>query len=533
MKTISINEWPVYILSVALLFAFSACEKYTPVYNYDETEEITVTGLQPVYQATSGVDVLSIDPQVSSNKAGDLQYVWSMYETTYTTKTDTLARTKKLEYPVNRSAKNYNLILRVTNTQTGYAQYFKSTVQVGTPYTRGWYVPKDDGSQTDMDFFNTLTGSIVPDNSNKIEDVYSLVNGKKLNGKAMMTAFFMSYNSTIDGVSAFRRTLSLVSERDVAMMELSSLQTVRDFNTIFQVPPATRNVGMIAMDGAASYFLINDGQLYALRAYTSMGMFGGRKVLTSQDKPYHLSKYHSMPLPGGSATFFFDETSGAFYNSTGNTTFLTPITANGVASMMAGPSIAPASAALTNKKLVYMGTKNSASSGGGAPSAYAIFQDKATSVKTMFQVMGQGPTGVGLMMGVTIAPTDKLYNATNYGLLIGDENFLYFSVEKEVWSRNLSVPVAAASERLQFTVPNDEEITFIRHRKLTGADAYNYVMIGTQAGQNYKIRIFTKTAGNLNATPVVVLEGKGRPVDALFVGPTVSVGNDMTYAFTY
>ena len=530
MKTISINKWTAYLLSVALLFAFNACKKYTPVYNYDETEKITVTGLQPVYQVTSGTDVLSIDPTVSSNKAGDLKYVWSIYETNYTTVMDTLARTKKLEYQVNRKAKNYNLVLRVTNTKTGYAQYFKSTLQVGTPYTRGWYVPKDDGSQTDMDFFKTVTGSVVPDNSNKIEDVYSLMNGKKLDGKAMMTTFFMSYNSTIDGVSAYRRTLGLVSERDVAMMELSSLQTVRDYNTIFQVPPTTHDMGMIGMDGASSYFLINDGQLYALRAYTSQGMFGGRKVLTSTDKPYHLSKYFTTPLPN--STYFYDDLNGAFYASTGQTTFLNPVNIN-VAVMLTGPPPSPPSSATANKKMVFMGTKVDVTSGGGQQCGYAIFRDKTTSAKTMFQVTSQGPTGVGLMGGVTINATDKLYNATNYGLLIGDENMLYFSVGKEVWSRNLSVPVAAASEKLQFTVPDGEEITFIRHRKLTGADAYNYVMIGTQVGQNYKIRMFTKTAGNLNATPAVVLEGKGRPIDALFVGPTVSTNNDMTYAFTY
>jgi len=527
MKTININKWPAYLLSVALLFAYSACKKYTPVYQYDETEKITVTGIESLYQVTSGTDVISIDPAVSSNKAGELQCLWGIYETgTQGTNpvVDTIARTKKLEYQINRSAKDWYLMLRVTNTRTGYAQYFKSTVRVGTPYTRGWYVPKDDGSQTDMDFFTTPANSSLPNNNNKVENVYSLMNGKKLDGKAVMLTFFVNFKSLVNGSYISTRSLGLVSERDISMMDLSNLQTYRDFNNIFQAAPGTHNMGMITSD-FLKYFLINDGQLYSMVGQgLSEGVFGGRKLLTSNDNPYSLSKYHITPTAG--TAYFFDDMNSAFVAGTDRSLYLGAVTIN--MAMLNNMPVTPAAAAVANKKVVYMGTKVNASSGGGAPGGYVIFQDKTDpSLKTMYQVGSAGPNGVLLNPGVTLSTSSKLFNATNYGLLIGDENMLYFSVGKEVYSRNLSSNV----EQLQYTVPADEEITFIRHRKLTGADAYNYVMIGTQSGQNYKIRMFQKTTGNLNTTPVVILEGKGRPVDAYYVSPTVST--ELTYAYTY
>ncbi len=528
MKTININKWTAYILLVALLFAYSACKKYTPVYHYDETEKITVTDLASLYQVTSGIDVLNIDPKVSSNKDGELVCLWGIYETNTqgtTPVVDTIARTKKLEYRINRSAKDWYLMFRVTNKKTGYAQYFKSTVQVGTPYTRGWYVPKDDGKQTDMDFFITPANSSLP-NGPKVDDVYSLINGKKLDGKAMMLNIFINFKSLVNGSYVSTRSLGLVSERDVAMMEFSNLQTYRDFNNIFQVVPATRNMGMITSD-FLKYFLINDGKLYSMVGQgLSEGVFSGQKLLTSNNNPYSLSKYHITPTPG--TAYFFDDLKGAFYAATDQSLYLNAVNIS-TALFSTGPPIVPAANAVANKIVVYMGTKVNASSGGGSPQGYAIFQDKITSEKTMFQVSSQGPNGVGLMQGVTIAPGNKLYNATNYGLLIGDENLLYFSVGKEIYSRNLSSPVAV--ESLQYTVPAEEEITFIRHRKLSGADGYNYIMVGTQVGQNYKIRMFKKTAGNLNATADFVLEGKGRAVDALYVSPTVNT--ELIYAYTF
>jgi hypothetical protein len=108
---------------------------------------------------------------------------------------------------------------------------------------------------------------------------------------------------------------------------------------------------------------------------------------------------------------------------------------------------------------------------------------------------------------------------------------MYFLSGNQIWSRNL----ANKFEQLQFTVPADETVTFIKHKKYapTGAEApfaFNYIMIGTKSGSNYKIRMFTKTAGNLSTTPAFTLEGNGSPGDVIYISPSVA---QTTYLNTF
>ena len=131
------------------------------------------------------------------------------------------------------------------------------------------------------------------------------------------------------------------------------------------------------------------------------------------------------------------------------------------------------------------------------------------------------PTTTSLKMANdTLLATSKLYNATRYTCNLIDENLLYFVVnDNEVWSRNLSNKF----EQLQYTAPVGETITFISHRTYTSetAYAYNYIIIGTRSGTNYTVRMFTKTAGNLAATPAFALTGKGSASDVLYMSPSV------------
>lgn len=157
---------------------------------------------------------------------------------------------------------------------------------------------------------------------------------------------------------------------------------------------------------------------------------------------------------------------------------------------------------------------------------FAVFQDKTDAGLKILSALTPSKTAFN-MVNDTLSTADKLYNATRYMLLDGDENLMYFVVGNEVYSRNLT----NRFEQLQYTVPAGEEITFIRHRKYTeAAYAYNYIMIGTKAGANYKVRMFTKTSGNINPTPVFTLEGKGIVRDVLYVAPSVS---EYTYSNSY
>ncbi|WP_443936575.1 PKD-like family lipoprotein [Pedobacter sp. MW01-1-1] len=507
------NTFILSLLATCLLLG--SCAKDDTNLDIKPHEQITVSGLETTYMKISNSDKLTISPTVSSTDPNaEFSYLWGIYETSVQGSApvlDTLAKTKNLDYLVKQPAKTWVLVYRVTNNKTGYSQYFTSNVNVVTQYTRGWYVAKDDGSKADLDLFLTPS-TIKPEGV--VEDVYSSINGKKLNGKAGILAFFSAYKSTVTGTLGNTRTLFLSSENDISAMNINTLSEIRGYNTLFYEPPATKKVGAVFLGSQANY-LINNGtthSIYAMSANT--GQFGVAKIKDDLNTPFYLSKYFLANYVVDPC--FFDEVSSSFLSANGTAAVMTAVVDHRETKMPANNN---------NKKLLFMGYK----SGISPIIGYGIFQDKTDlSLKILSQI--NPARNAFLLVNDTLKTTDKLYNAEQYGLLDNDENLLYFSVGREVYSRNLSNKF----ESLQYTVPVGEEITFIRHRKYTvAADApfnYNYVIIGTKVGANYKIRMFTKPVGNLTAQPAFTLEGKGIPRDILYISPSVS---ETTYSATF
>lgn len=494
---------------ICSIFIFFSCKKENARYQYGDREVITVAGLENHYAKISAIDKLVITPEVSSNKGGELEYLWGIYQgnvqLAYAVM-DTIARKKDLDYLVSQPADNWNLVFRVTNKATGYTQHFTSTLAVGTEFTRGWYVLKDEQEKTDLDLFLTPQ-SISP--TSRVDNVYSTINGKKLDGKGSFIRFNSFYKSESEsGVFDNTRAMFVVSEKDASVVKVSTLKEIRDFNSLIFGGPQVKKPAMIGNDFLV-FFMINNGQLHSMIGQgPSFGQFGGRKMKNTDDAPYHLSKYHLMHI----ASYFFDEASSSFFSASDRSLYLTPV------KDMPGSQL---SANNNNKELLYMGLKNRAPYSG-----VALFRDKTDP--TLMTINEVFPLVQAFRMtNRVVQPDDKIYSGTNFGLLYQDENIIYFSSGREVWSRNLSNNF----EELQFTVPADETITFIQHRKYTGMGpvespfSHNFVAVGSASGSGeYKVRMFSKISGNLSAEPEFTLSGTGIPRDVLFTSPGISSG---------
>jgi hypothetical protein len=176
-------------------------------------------------------------------------------------------------------------------------------------------------------------------------------------------------------------------------------------------------------------------------------------------------------------------------------------------------------AAGNNKSLLFLGLKT------GTPfQGWAILQDKTDPALKLLTSVKAGVTMALSLRNDTLNPSSPIYTAAMYTLLYGDENLIYFVNANKVWSRNLS----DKTEQLQYAAPQGETITFIRHRKYAGKnDAetpyyHNYIIVGTTSGSKYKIRLFTKTYGNMASEPTATLEGKGSASDILYIAPDVT-----------
>lgn len=507
----------IFLFSVAMIVLLFSCAKDDSNYTYSDGEYINIEGIQNTYTLISQKDRLQLSPVVSSNKDGDFEYRWGIYETNVQGRVeplDTIARTKDLDYFITEDAKAWVLVFMVKNKKTGFTQYKNTTLNVNTEFTRGWYVLKDDGNMSDLDLFLIPTS---PKSQERIDNIYSTVNGHKIEGKGTFLSFFTAYKSTITGALGNTRALMVSTEKDIQSISINSLKTIRDKNDIFLGGPKDVGSPSFVFIGSSANYVMNKGQLHHIYAMSANnGQFGDRLRIDAKDSPYQLAP--SFCVSTYADPIMFDNTSSSFVTL-----------ANGSGSMLVNFAEDAPTSPLTNtdKKALFIGFKEAVYL--PAPiyayqiNGYGIFQGKTDpSLKTIVYLQ-QNKQKMKASEQV-IESSKKLYNATQYALLNGDENMLFFVNNNQVWNYNLS----NAFEQLQFTPPAGEEITFIRHLKYTtAADTgypFNLFVVGVKSGAGYKVYMFTKSSGNLDTTPYQVLEGNGAARAIFYISPNVSEG---------
>jgi len=504
----------IIISLLAMIVLVTSCFKDKSNYDYLSSEKITVTGVNASYDRISMVDSIVITPTiVSTDATAQFSYFWGIYETNVqgtAPKVDTICKTKDLHYFVKQPAKTWVLVYGAKNKNTGYMQITTSTMNVITQFTRGWYVLKDDGSKTDMDLFLTPT-TITP--TTVMTNVFSLLNGHKLDGKAKVMNFESGYKSYVTGALGNTRAMFIATDKDASIINTNTMLEIKNFNGCFYVPPTVKAPGTICTGSSADYF-VNDGQVYSIYSMSSnTGVFGNRQMKDAINTPYHVSDFYYTYLAYD--PIFFDETSSSFVSAGGAGTVLNTVTDAAGTAMKANNN---------NKTLLFMGMKTTSS-------AVAVFQDKTIPTQ---KILSQITTTVSAfkMVNDTLLSNSKLYTATKYTCNYVDEGMIYFVVGgNQVWSRNL----VNKAEQLQYTAPAGETINFIRHKKYTVGTTelpfnFNYIMVGTTIGTNYNVRMFTKTAGNLSTTPAFTLTGTGTAGDVFYLTPSVSYG---TYQNSY
>jgi len=497
----------LYIIALlTMVVLVTSCFKDTNNYNYSPMEKITVTGLATGYDRIAMVDSINLTPTATSTDPNaKLTYFWGIYEPAVTgiiPKMDTLSKTADLHFFVNRSAKTWGLVFGVKNTNTGYQTLTTVNLNIITQFTRGWYVLKDDGTQTDMDLFLT-PATFVP--STSMQNVFSFVNGKKINGKAKMMNFDINYYTMVTGINAKSRVFYVNTDKDASIINPNTMLEVHDFNSCFFSPPAVKAPNFFILGTAAQYFA-NDGHVHSISTgVQNYGLFNNYQMRDAVNTPYRISDYYLSYY--NMAPIFFDETSSSFVSAGATTTVLTAcVDATGTA-MKANNN---------NKTLLYMGLKTVT-----APvTGIAIMKDKTNPNLKILSTITPTVTAFK-MVNDTLLATSKCYNGTLFTVNFTDENMLYFVVGgNQVWSRNLT----NKAEQLQYTAPAGETITYIRHRKYSNEVPYtfNFIMIGTKNGSNYTVRMFNKTAGNLATTPSVTLTGTGSVADVFYLAPLVT-----------
>ncbi|MFV0522542.1 MAG: PKD-like family lipoprotein [Mangrovibacterium sp.] len=496
---------------IAVPIFLNSCYRDLGNYDYSDKEEISIQGIESSYNVISLVDTLVITPEVTSNKNSEFEYFWYVYSQATPLETDTISHDKNLKYFVEKEGGAWTLVYGVINTLTGYTKLTDVEMNVGTTYTRGWYVLKDDGEYADIDQFLT-PDTIVP--TDLVANIHSSVNGEKLLGKGKMISYYTTYRSFIaDSSSAqYTKTLALITDNDLALDYVNTMQKIHGFDDFSYAVPEKRNPGFIGYSkNSRSFFLENAGYLHSVNNSTlNAGLFGYQASRNSANDDYDLSDYIVV---GMYKNLFFDDMSSCFLAYQASTNSFTNAATNVSGEIKATDN---------NLEMIYMGLIQDAES---APIiAYAKNKTDETE-RYIMQITGSATSGLKIDAD-TITSEKKIFNATKL-TCSQDERVIYFVLDNEVWTYNLSSKV----EKLQFTAPAGETITLLRQRKFSSPNdikfALNYVCVGTSDGSKYTVNFFTRNAGNLSADPDFKVEGDGYPRDIIYVSPEMADASNL------
>ncbi len=495
----------IYVFVVATL---TSCFKDLGNYDYTDKEVISITGIQESYTAIQLVDKLNLTPTVTSNKPAEFEYYYALYETNvqgYAPVMDTIQRTGKdlVNYLVTKKAMTYGLVFMAKNKKTGVTGFFKSTLNVVTKFNNGWYVLKNEGEVCDLDLFDAT--------NNKIENVLLAINGKQLKGSASCLTVASNYKAYDVSTGRFVNTTTLfpVTDKDAMAVILSTAKVEHGFGDMFYEEISGPFAPTMFMATFQGLWTTNHGRAFGIYGMSAnSGKFGMEFPIDINYTPYYLSKYSAFH--GSNGPLSFDETSSTFVIVPPFGTTLIPAKNQTVTEM---------SAFNNNKTILYMGSRSLYDT-----YFFAVMKDKTNpNVKFISKVEGfNSSSSISLKItNDTLATSDLAFNASMY-TSNHSLDIMYFVSGGKIYMRNVAAK-RTTNVDLGISIPAGETVSFIKHIPKTSATTFNYFVVGTTISGNYKVRMYNvKSTGDVETTPALILEGKGRAGDVLFTFPTIS-----------
>lgn len=484
------------ILSLLCLASCYSDDSTMPATEADYMAAIEIGDLNDV-SAVSLSTTLNITPEVSGYSDSELSYAWYIYGDNLGTdvggyKEHQIGSEKTLNYEVALDAGAYTLVLEVTHTATGYVVFATCGLTVTTDFSLGFYILKEttDGN-TDVDIYSVENNMLM---SNVIESMY----GSPLPGApCYLDIVYDKTYADPETSEATSGVLACVTSEDsgFGLYRTTDLELIFDRSSIlFEEMESDEKVYRMCV-AAANYMFTNKGVYSGGSGLT--GKFSGRNDDTT-----------------GSSTFVQAADAYGFFYWDENAKGIKYIYDTDVSDVVGTVDLSDATCLATGWS--YLASTNTmwyvVEKANGT--RYLLYTDPDTYSIT---------TEVELGSNTHLANADLIAgNALTASYLFGiDNNALYaYSL----------VDPAAGEETGPYTLSgmgSDEEITFIADSFFYDdswygepSNDYNYIIVGTRSGENYKLYFYSISGGLPYGQPVYTVEGTGTVTGCRFVKQT-------------
>lgn len=484
------------ILAASLIAMIAlACNKDNSTPGDHPLPEITVTGIQETYAVLAYKDTLRINPTVSNEELYD--YFWTAYTSNFVQgtgkvpKADTLATTKNLSYKVQLNPGPYILVFNVKDKKTGVTKLVNKLMNVSTLTMNGWYLLKDKGGKTDVDFIYA---------DGRINDWISFFNeGRSMDGGPVDAVFTPAFKmSPAAPPTEIFNALTILSEKDALICRIDNGKIVRTFDDMFFNTPATRKLQSVFQPvNQANIGLINDGKPYSMTKGT----------LFSNMPP---NSYKISPITAvGATTLAFDENSKSVILIDGALL----------------PNLSPAKGGELknmNADIVWMNGYS-----GFRTFGMALFRKAdATGLLIKLDIHYSQLIGSPINNVVPDLVVDRKTLPASHGLMnanaIGgnyDADYVYYAIANKVYLTD----IATTQENLQVTLPAGENVTSIQHIKYpqpaSAAPATtDFLAIATFSNGHYKVYLHKiSSTGTIQPIATPNFEGDGRVTTVIYM----------------
>lgn len=510
-----------------LLILTVSCYEKDENYEYKPKTELAIKGIDALYEKVAMVDTLRIDPTiVVSDPSHELEYEWTIFvyygdaaSAPKEVPVKVIGKEKVLNYFIVEKPQSYNVVLKVINKTTTQETYAMTRVNINNEFSKGFYVLKEVNGECDLDLH-------LP-SEEKIPDLLFQKNGKRITGSPNSLSVLLKY-SYIDTETSNKvptTALTLATKNEFHIIDVADMSTLYDHNNMFYEanPPEEESLFACFTYYGATYF--SDKGVY-FTSYDLIWGSGGSGKFPLAGAVSGGCRPNINVLAEQTSVYFFDELNGRFLRSDHNGSIKTFNNENADGII---PAYTPNG---ITHKLIFFGHNQI---GNNTGNGFALMQDAGNTGKLYLYELELTGKSDNPILGVTEITGNKLNRATLYATNELLARVIYFVTDGQAYVYKVD---GGIEEPVTFQgIGAGEEITYIRNRYWEGSsvdkDNFNYLAVGTQKGDTYKIYLYELIGSVPTGAPVRVLEGKGRLVSLQYVTPDFTATSGDKYPLSY
>lgn len=507
-----------FALMCSLMLLVSSCFDDDSTAWENPVTRITIDGIESAYEKTAYVnDRLQIHPVVETGPSDDkIQYKWILINEktgTTTAQGDTIqpieiGTTKDLDYEVNVAPGKYQIRLSVTDTITGNAALAYAMLTVQTNFSKGFYILKEtaDGN-TELDELDFTW--------NLAENLLTKIDGQPMPGKPanLCQLYDQNYINTENDEIETTNGLIVSTDKDFGFYRATDLKRILDRSNLFYDEGPADEIVYSIHAGYFNAMMMTSKGFYSFSGGT--GQFGMPDVDTNTS-PYY---YSDFAAEGG----------GAYWNPvthsiTGFDYLLNPYPLTDMS--MGSEDITQN---LTNYDCLHCGYSFISWMENG----YFILRDNSTQSRYIYIIDGSF-SGQYLNSRTKLDPNSHMAKAEHYATNGGSASYIYCAEGGKLYACITNTGDFSEVEIKPEGLPSGEYINFVANQfwdDETSGNVFNYLIIGTQSGNNYKLYVYETNGGAPVGSPVKVIQGSGKVRKVRYLNSTSSLY--MKHGFYY